>query len=627
MNRKLLLLKVSIVVFLTSLPACAQDVKSSYYDFIPPHPRILLLAGEEALLKQTIEKDEAWKKVDSFIINESDKLISKPPVERVLIGRRLLDKSREALARIFYLSYSWRMTSDSKYFKRAKEELLAISAFTDWNPTHFLDVAEMTMAASIGYDWLYKDLSAESREIIKKAIIEKGLKQSLDSKYNSWAKNTNNWNQVCNAGMTYGAMAVFEDEKELAAKIIDRAVNSIQLPMGDYNPDGAYPEGYGYWGYGTSFNIMFLAAIEKAFGKGFNPPLNDGFMKTAAYLEHMTGAAGSCFNYSDCGSGTGLHPAMFWFANRVEDPSLLWMEFDYLKRKNVSRDRLLPALLVWCSGIKTENIKPPDKLLWVGQGKNPVTLMRTSWSDPNAIFVGIKGGSPSLNHAHMDVGSFVMDASGVRWAMDFGMQDYNSLESAGVDLWGMGQTSGRWQVFRYNNLAHNTLTVNNQYQIVGGKALITSHSDNPEMMNAVTDLSSVYTGTLIKAVRGIAIVDNKYVTVRDEIETRDSEAVVRWNLVTSAEVTITGSNSAVLLKNGKKLFLKVTEPANVTMKTWSTVPPNSYDALNQGTIMTGFEAVIPANSKATLSVQLIPENVQENSTVSALKISDWPSDK
>jgi hypothetical protein len=627
MKQKLLRLKLSAIIFLISLPACAQKDLSAYSDFIPPHPRILLLGGEEALLRQTIETDEAWKKIDLFIIYESDKLIDKPPVERVLIGRRLLDKSREALARVFYLSYSWRMTSDLKFFKRAEKELLAISAFTDWNPSHFLDVAEMTMAAAIGYDWLYNELSVESREIIKNAIIEKGLKQSLDSKYNNWAKSTNNWNQVCNAGMTYGALAVFEDEKVLASKIIDRAVSSIQLPMGDYNPDGAYPEGYSYWGYGTSFNIMFLAAIEKAFGKGINPPLNDGFMKTASYLEHMTGAAGNCFNYSDCGSGTGLHPAMFWFANQTEDPTLLWMEFGYLKKKSVSRDRMLPALLVWCAGIKTENITPPDELLWVGQGKNPVALMRSSWSDPNAIYVGIKGGSPSVNHAHMDVGSFVMDANGVRWAMDFGMQDYNSLESAGVSLWGMGQTSQRWQVFRYNNLVHNTLTVNNQHQIAGGTALITSYSDNREMVNAVTDISSVYTGTLKKAVRGIAIVGNKYVTVRDEIETLASETIVRWNLLTSAEVTITGNNSAELVKNGKKLLLKVSEPATVTMKTWSTVPPNSYDAPNPGTIMIGFEAVIPANSQTVLSVQLIPESAQETATVPALKLSDWPSDK
>ena len=54
-------------------------------------------------------------------------------------------------------------------------------------------------------------------------------------------------------------------------------------------PDGAYPEGYGYWGYGTSFNVMFISAIEKLFGKDFGLNEMPGFLKTAGYLENMTG--------------------------------------------------------------------------------------------------------------------------------------------------------------------------------------------------------------------------------------------------------------------------------------------------------------------------------------------------
>lgn len=76
----------------------------------------------------------------------------------------------------------------------------------------------------------------------------------------------------------------------------------------------------------------------------------------------------------------------------------------------------------------------------------------------------------------MDIGSFVMEADGVRWAMDLGLQDYNSLETKGVNLWGSGQNSQRWEVFRYNNFVHNTLTVNNQLQRVDGYAPITRSS-------------------------------------------------------------------------------------------------------------------------------------------------------
>lgn len=604
--------------------ASAQDKTQSNLLAVPNHPRILLLEGEEAAIKMNITSDVTWKATHQFILDESDKLLTKAPVERVLTGRRLLDKSREALGRIFYLSYSYRLTSDVKYLKRAENELLAISAFEDWNPSHFLDVAEMTMAAAIGYDWLFKGLSAESKKIIRDAIINKGLNPSLESANNSWVKATHNWNQVCNAGMTFGALAIYEDKADLAKKIIDRAVSSIKLPMEDYQPDGAYPEGYGYWGYGTNFNIMFLSAMEKAFGNEYGLEINQGFFKTAQYLGNMTGPTGNSFNYSDAGSGGGTQPAMFWFANKLSDPSLLWSEKYFLQNKKPSNNRLLPAIMIWSAGLDISDITSPSETLWVGQGKNPVALMRSSWSDPNAVFVAMKAGSPSVNHGHMDVGSFIMEANGERWAMDFGMQDYNSLESAGVNLWGMTQNSQRWEIFRYNNLAHNTLTVNNQLQIVGGKAGIDTWSSAPELMNAVTDMTEVYKGNLKKAVRGIAIVDKKFVTVRDEIETADSVTVVRWTMATSATVTLTDPLNALLTKNGKTLNLKVTAPQGVTVKTWSTVPTHTYDAANPGTTLVGFEATIPPNSKIAIMVLLLPEGVSENTSIYRKNLSSWP---
>jgi hypothetical protein len=586
-----------------------------------------MLNGEESLVRETLASEYIWRSAGTFILTECDKILTKPPVERVLIGRRLLDKSNEALRRIFFLSYAWRMTSDSKYLERAEQEMLAVSGFSDWNPSHFLDVAEMTMAVAIGYDWLFDNLSAGSRSTIRTAIVEKGLKPSLNSSYNWFVNSSNNWNQVCNAGMTFGALAVYEDEQELAGQIIERALTSLDLPLEEYDPDGAYPEGYGYWGYGTSFHVMFLSAMKKAFGDLYDLPVSEGFLKTAGYYENMTGPAGNPFNYSDCGTGASLNPAMFWFANELEDPSKLWSERYHILNRSMPNNRLLPAVLLWCKGMTFNQITAPEENIWVGQGDNPVAIMRTSWTDPDAIYAGLKTGSPSVNHGHMDAGSFIMDAKGERWVMDFGMQDYNSLESAGVNLWNMGQTSTRWDVFRYNNLAHNTLTINNQYQKVSGKATVISYSGQADLLNAVTDMSSVYAGYLKKSVRGLAIVDNQYVMVRDEIETAASEALIRWNLVTSATVTITGSNTAELVRNGKKLILKVTGNADIIMKTWSTVPPNSWDAANPGTIMTGFETTIPANTNISLTVLLLPEGAQENSTITSKKISDWPRTK
>lgn len=139
--------------------------------------------------------------------------------------------------------------------------------------------------------------------------------------------------------------------------------------------------------------------------------------------------------------------------------------------------------------------------------------MRSSWVDPNAIYLGLKGGSPFVTHGHMDAGSFLMEAAGVRWAMDFGAQPYESLESKNIDLWENTQEGTRWKIFRYYNFTHSTLTINNQLQRVDGYAPITGFSKDPLFMHATTDLSTIYSGSLAKASRGVAIVQKKYVVV------------------------------------------------------------------------------------------------------------------
>ncbi len=269
MRKKFYLLSLLNLFVINEYASAQTDYVGNSFQ-LPPHPRILLFRGEENTLKKNVRANVTWSKVQQAILNESDHLITADPIQRIQIGRRLLDKSREALRRMFFLSYAYRITGNQKYAERGEKELLTIAGFSDWNPSHFLDVAEMTMAMAIGYDWLYDQLSSTSRTAIKGAILKKGLEPSLDSEYNSWLRAEHNWNQVCNAGMTYGAIAIYEDEPVLAKQIINRAIDAIVLPMKEYAPDGGYPEGYGYWGYGTSFNVMFLSAVEKLFVKDFS---------------------------------------------------------------------------------------------------------------------------------------------------------------------------------------------------------------------------------------------------------------------------------------------------------------------------------------------------------------------
>ena len=618
-----------IILFLFSGSTCDKNTPETEIIEVENnktgHPRIMLLEGEEAQIKELIAGDATWKKMHDAIIGECNVIITKPELERVMTGRRLLGTSRELLRRVFFLSYGYRMTANKRYLEKAEKEMLAVSRFTDWNPSHFLDVAEMTMGVAIGYDWLFNGLPENTRETIKQAIVQKGLNPSKESKYNWWLKTENNWNQVCNAGMTFGALAVQEDFPSLANEIIERAFASIPLSMEVYDPEGVYPEGYGYWGYGTTFNILFLCAVEKALGSDRGLSRSPGFLETGDFLKHMIAPGGKNFNWSDNGLGANLSPAMFWIAQKSNKPSVLWSEKEFLKTDDFSRFkgiRELPAIMIWGKNIPLDKIAKPEEKFWFGQGTNPVAMMRTSWTDPNAIYLGFKSGSPSINHGHMDVGSFVMEADGVRWASDPGMQNYESLESKGMSIFGRTQDAQRWTIYRMNNHSHNVITINDQHQQVKGYGKIDAYSDAEAFSYVVSDISSVYDGQMKQVVRGVAIKDGKYVVLRDEVETLGKETKLKWAMFTFADVEL-GENSAILNQDNKKLYIQVKSPSNVEMKTWSTVPTNDYDAPNPGTVMVGFECSLPANSKAYFEVLLIPEKSRNSATYTDKNLKDW----
>ena len=609
---------------IAALPAAGKVEPSditSRLERTSAHPRLFLSSSGEAELRRQISVDPVMAGVFANLLREADRQLAAKPVERVLIGRRLLDKSRTALSRVLHLGLAWRLTGERKYLERARAELVAVARFADWNPSHFLDVAEMTTAAGIGYDWFFSAWDDATRALLRDAIVEKGLKPSLTA--NSWTRVTNNWNQVCNAGITVGALAVAESEPALAAQLIARAINTVPVAMHEFAPDGAYPEGPGYWGYGTTFNVLLIAALQSVLGSDFGLLNQPGFLATADYHLHVHGPSGYYFNYSDCGrGGQGVSPAMFWFAAQRKEPHLLWNELPKLADAprpgaRTRSDRMDPMLLLWMTPGLGRAAEPSTRS-WTGRGTTPVAFHRSGWTR-DASFVAIKGGTPTASHAHMDIGTFVMDADGVRWADDLGMQDYNSLESKGVNLWGRAQDGERWKVFRLGTSAHNVLMIDGQQQRVSGNAPIVLSKPG----RTVVDTSSVYQGQLAAARRGVSLESDRSMRVQDEIGALDRVATARWAMVTFADVRMEGPGRATLSQAGKRLSFRVLEPAGTTLKIYPTNPPPSpNDAPNEGTRMIGFETSVPANRTQRIVVQLVPGSATSDDSA-VVPLAQW----
>lgn len=579
------------------------------------HPRLLTSGPELARLKETAAASTLGKATAEAIVRQAGLLLDTPPITRKLQGRRLLGESRRCVKRVLTLATAFYLTGDRKYVRRAEKEMLAVAAFTDWNPSHFLDVAEMTFAMAVGYDWLFNEMSQESRATIRTAIVQKGVSLPFNSRHKGWVRAENNWGQVCHGGLTAGALAILEDEPDLAAKTVHNALQNVRYAMDAYKPSGGYPEGPGYWVYGTSYNVLLIAALESALGSDFGLTKAPGFSLTGQFPALACGPSGQYFNYSDGGSSRSADPTLFWFATRFQRPDWLLGEPDRLgkavaeiNRRNSasSGSRLLPLVLLWMRPKQADTeIRMP--LQWSSGGRVPITIHRSSWTDPNATFVGFKGGSPSANHGQMDIGSFVLDADGVRWAMDLGAEGYYGIESRGMNLWDRRQNSDRWTIFRQCNSGHNTLVIDGQLQRADGHGRFMGFSADPTFSCSVLDMTSVYKGQADSVIRGIALLPSGEVLIQDQLAGLKPGAVVRWAMLTPATIDQTGTQLVQLSQGAAKLALQVREPAGAT---WTEIdvakPRNVWDSPNRGTRMVALQCTAPVSGKLTIAVLATP---------------------
>lgn len=570
----------------------------------PEHPRLLITEADWKSLREQRSNDSLQGRLVRRLIEDARQTLDEPPLVYKKEGKRLLSVSRSALNRISICSFAYRITGETNFLNHARQDLLVVATFDNWNPSHFLDAAEMTAAVAIGYDWLFDSLSPATRQTLRRAIVEKGINPGLPAK-NFWQRATMNWNQVCFGGLTLGALAIADEEPTPAIELLTLARKGIANGLKPYAPLGVYPEGPGYWNYGTTYQVLMISALQTALGTDWNLSASPGFLASAGALVEQISPTGRAFNFSDCGDGIVFEPTLFWFARHLQQPSLVYQQRQILDQKlrtKSSRTEFSPLLALWTQKIPAQIPTPDLPLAWLGNGSNPIGIFRSSWTDTNALFLAFKGGSASLNHTHMDAGSFVLDADGVRWACDLGSQNYYSVEKHGWALFNMKQDSDRWRVFRLNNFSHNTLTLDGQLHRVKGDARITSFTTN----SATVDLTEVFTGQASRVTRNFRVGENRTVFIRDELAGAKPGLSVRWQMVTRAKIQTDG-NQATLSQNGKMLRAKIISPSGAHFELASAQPPD--DGVNQpnpGAAMLAVNVPVPSSGNLTLEIELQP---------------------
>ncbi|MBR5924899.1 MAG: heparinase II/III family protein [Bacteroidales bacterium] len=576
------------------------------------HPRLLLHSGEEEAVRAAIATQPILQEADRSLICFCDKLLELPPFERKMAGMRIYNM-REVLKRVFDLSYAYRIHGDRRYADRAIEEMLNAVNYVDWNPSHYLDVAEICMGVSIGYDWLYDVMTPAQRKIVAEGIKKHAFETSKKDKYTWFYSAFHNWNQVCNAGLVYGAIALWDEYYDEANRIMDRCFATNYLPLREgYSEDGAYAEGYSYWGYGSGFQIMLIAGLESAFGSDLGLMDNYAkFYRSGRFMQMMNRPTGYCFNYADCGKWATAEHILVWLAAKTGDTSLLYEEIPKLRQYNFSRldnERLLPFFVIYGKDMDLSSIEKPSINFYTTEGLTPLYIYRSDWDSPDDTYLGIKAGLASSNHGHNDIGSFVFDADGVVWADDLGSQGYLSLESKGVDLWNRLQNSQRYDVYRISPFSHNIITVNGHKPDVYQYTRISRTWCESGRKGAEINLKMPYWEDLKAYMRTITVEgeDDAVLQIKEELQAREDTAKVRWAMCSMADAEIVDASTIRLSKNGHSRLLKI-DGYDAKAEIWSAQPATEFDYPNPDNVLAGFTFSLAPEEKATLNVRLIKE--------------------
>jgi hypothetical protein len=275
-------------------------------------------------------------------------LLEREVIEFRIVGPRMLERCQEVLWRVATLALAFRLNSREEYLKRAWTELFAAAAFPHWNIDHFLDTAELCTAFAIGYDWLYRDLSESDRRQIREALIERGLRPGADLQRKPawWVSVLHNWNTVCNGGLAIGALAVADEEPDLAASILEIALWNLPLALSSFTPDGAWEAGPHYWEYTAWYSALTSDALTTALGTDMDFSGRSGFDCAGLFPLHCTGPSGEYFNYADSETVSAAKPVLFWLGERFGLPNF---------------------------------------------GRSEVFFARGAWNDAESVFLGLRG--------------------------------------------------------------------------------------------------------------------------------------------------------------------------------------------------------------------------------------------
>ncbi|MDU5261441.1 MAG: heparinase II/III family protein, partial [Clostridium celatum] len=524
-------------------------VSPSFNNINNVHPKIIL-------------NDKLINRINSLITNEdanmsewynkikvqANSILNKPVIKYNKIDNEKIDTTSKQY--IQDLSFMYLLTNDEKYADRAWLEIENICNYNDWNNSFLLDTVALSVAVAIGYDWLYNYLSIDQREFIEKNIKSKSLdlfKEYYNENSHFFIENDANWNIVANSGSIVSSIAISNPgNKEYCNEIISLGLKSLQKSIINYYSDGNSYEGPEYWAFSTEYLMYMIETTENILEDGYFNNIID-FYKLGEVPNHIVGIDG-VFNYGDSRNFDIAGYLSLWLADKTQSPELT----DYHKKNIIKNNSISIFDIIWYEpNIYNKEVELVKDKYFPETG---IITMKSSISSNEIGFVGIKGGKNGVAHGDLDIGSFIFERDGIRWAIDLGKDDY-SLPG----YFDNGEYGERWSYYKKRAEGNNTLTIGSkdkEDQTIGASAVIIKNDLNTESPSVVMDITQAYKEA-VKVTRSFTFENREDLIIEDNFILKSEEEVV-WQMHTDSDIEISEDKKSITLrKEGRVCIIQL----------------------------------------------------------------------
>ncbi|GEP44091.1 SHD1 domain-containing protein [Brevifollis gellanilyticus] len=573
-------------------------------------------------LKGLIATDPLYAKMVANLKAGGEKLLETPELTRVFGEQRSpVTPGSKALFRMATLGALHFLDGDPRWKERGIREMVAITdpaTFQNWYVDEPAVTADFLIAASLGYDYFKDGFTAKQLTDIKTYMIEKGIGALAArikgdpipesargkaagvedaAKAKAPAKGApkkaeddgppDSEHMAMASALILSAICLVDDDAGAARQAVDGAAKVFGKGMVEFAPAGIWPEGMEAGEHVLDYAIMVLQTLKTNAGSDFGFSMLEGLPQAGLARLHLVGPTGSLFNYGDTGGTALTRPwVSTWLAGVHGNLGQKALTAGSAPGTETAFLNLAGHVMYYNPYAAGDGT--PDSMDY-GVAGGQIAALRSAW-DRNAFYVALKGGDNAIRTSQLDLGTFILDAAGKRWAIELGEE---SDRAPGLDPNAADRTK-RYQLYVEGTPGQNTLEIGQQEepppakkgapppkpvistnQSLDGKSAVTFMKSAEGVGMAAVDLKDAYSKVAKEAHRGVMLVRGAkpYVLLQDDLIVKNNTPVT-WKMHTKATVAVNGK-TATLTDAKDTMHAVILSPEGATFLTEDAPEPPS----------------------------------------------------